>query len=83
MNDNTHASFSRFKSIAVIGAGAWGTALARILSKNNGSVKIWAKEASVITNINTHHENETFLKNIKLQIPLLHIRVLKILLMQI
>lgn len=66
MNDNPNASFSGFKSIAVIGAGAWGTALARILSKNNGSVKIWAKEASVITNINTYHENETFLKNIKL-----------------
>jgi len=66
MKDNPNTSFSRFKSIAVIGAGAWGTALARILSKNNGSIKMWAKEDSVITSINTRHENETFLKNITL-----------------
>ncbi len=66
MKDSPNTSFSRFKSIAVIGAGAWGTALARILSKNNGSIKIWAKEDSVITSINTRHENETFLKNITL-----------------
>lgn len=66
MKDSPNTSFSRFKSIAVIGAGAWGTALARILSKNNGSIKMWAKEDSVITSINTRHENETFLKNITL-----------------
>jgi glycerol-3-phosphate dehydrogenase (NAD(P)+) len=71
MKDNPNAPFSRFKSIAVIGAGAWGTALARILSKNNGSIKIWAKEDSVITSINTHHENETFLKNITLPDPII------------
>ena len=37
--------------IGVIGAGAWGTALANIISKKE-KVILWAKEKSVCENIN-------------------------------
>ena len=37
--------------IGVIGAGAWGTALANIISKKE-KVILWAKEKSVCDNIN-------------------------------
>ena len=37
--------------ISVLGSGAWGTALAQLISKNN-SVLMWVKEKSVKFDIN-------------------------------
>ena len=37
--------------ISVLGSGAWGTALAQLISKNN-SVLMWVKEKSVKNDIN-------------------------------
>ena len=54
------------KTIAVIGAGAWGTTLANLLSKNGNRVNIWAKEKEVVDSINYSHENTLYLPNIKL-----------------
>ena len=34
------------RRIAVIGAGAWGTALANLAARNGASVSLWAREAS-------------------------------------
>ena len=51
--------------IGVIGAGAWGTALANIISKKN-KVILWAKEKSVCENINKSFENKRYLPRIKL-----------------
>ena len=42
--------------VGVIGAGAWGTALANIISKKE-KVILWAKEKSVCDNINKISEN--------------------------
>ena len=42
--------------IGVIGAGAWGTALANILAQKQG-VRLWAKEKSVCENIKKHLED--------------------------
>ena len=53
------------KKIAIIGAGAWGTALANILSKKQ-KVILWAKEKSVCDNINKLSENKRYLPKIKL-----------------
>ncbi|MEF3280811.1 MAG: NAD(P)-dependent glycerol-3-phosphate dehydrogenase [Elusimicrobiota bacterium] len=52
--------------ISVIGAGTWGTTVAKILSEKGFNVVIWAREAEVINSINLKHENEIFLKGIKL-----------------
>ncbi len=46
---------------AVIGAGAWGTALADLLSRNGHDVSIWAYEWDVIESINRSHVNRRFL----------------------
>ena len=46
---------------AVIGAGAWGTALANLLAANGHDVTIWALEPDVVDSINKLHVNERFL----------------------
>jgi glycerol-3-phosphate dehydrogenase (NAD(P)+) len=51
---------------AVIGAGAWGTALADVLARNGHQVGLWARETDVVTSINERHENARFLAGIPL-----------------
>lgn len=46
---------------AVLGAGAWGTALADVLARNGHDVALWAHEADVVDAVNTRHENVRFL----------------------
>ena len=49
--------------IAVIGAGAWGTAIAIVLARRGGhDVRLWAYEAEVCDSINSRHVNEVFLE---------------------
>ena len=47
---------------AVIGAGAWGTALADLLARNRHEVRLWAYEPDVVESINSKHENLRFLR---------------------
>ena len=51
---------------AVVGAGAWGTALADLLARNGESVTLWAYEPDVVESVNARHENVRFLANAKL-----------------
>lgn len=53
-------------TIGVIGAGAWGTALAQVLAADGRDVTIWAREAEVVSAINGGHENTVFLPGIPL-----------------
>jgi glycerol-3-phosphate dehydrogenase (NAD(P)+) len=53
-------------SIAVIGAGSWGTALSVALSSGGHSVKLWAYELEVVDSIVKHRENRLFLPGIRL-----------------
>jgi glycerol-3-phosphate dehydrogenase (NAD(P)+) len=57
---------SPIQRVAVIGAGAWGTALARHLAENSLTVKIWAYEKEVVKTINTQKENTLFLPGVPL-----------------
>jgi glycerol-3-phosphate dehydrogenase (NAD(P)+) len=52
--------------IGVVGAGAWGTALAQVAAANGEEVTIWALEPEVVETINGRHENALFLKGLKL-----------------
>ena len=53
--------------IAMIGAGAWGTALAMVLGrKTTHSVHLWANEADVCESISKEHVNHRFLPEISL-----------------
>jgi glycerol-3-phosphate dehydrogenase (NAD(P)+) len=51
---------------AVVGAGAWGTALADMLAIAGHNVCIWALEADVVASINGKKENPVFLPEFKL-----------------
>lgn len=51
---------------AVVGAGAWGTALATLLADNGHSTIVWAYESDVAEVINEAHENPRFLPGVRL-----------------
>jgi glycerol-3-phosphate dehydrogenase (NAD(P)+) len=51
---------------AVIGAGAWGTALADVLARNGHEVVLWALESDVVSAVNVRHENARFLSGFTL-----------------
>lgn len=55
-----------FQKFGVIGAGAWGTALAQSLANGGRDVRLWAFESDVVDAINTRYENTTFLPDVKL-----------------
>jgi len=48
-------------SLAVIGGGAWGTALAQVAAQAGRRVTLWAFEPEVVAGINAAHENAAFL----------------------
>ena len=52
--------------VGVIGAGAWGTALAAVVRRAGRDVMLWAREEEVVGSINTHHINDVFLPNVPL-----------------
>lgn len=56
----------RTTKCAVIGGGAWGTAIADRLARNGHRVHLWARETDVVEAINTRHENPRFLAGITL-----------------
>ena len=57
---------SPIRRAAVIGAGAWGTSLARHLAEKGLTVKLWAYETEVVESINTNKENSLFLPGVSL-----------------
>jgi glycerol-3-phosphate dehydrogenase (NAD(P)+) len=56
----------KISSIAVIGAGSWGTALTSALAGRGHRVRLWAYEAEVVESIRTSLENRLFLPGVKL-----------------
>jgi glycerol-3-phosphate dehydrogenase (NAD(P)+) len=52
--------------VSVIGAGAWGTAIAWALADNGHDVAIWAIEPEVVYDINNAHENKIYLPGVSL-----------------
>jgi glycerol-3-phosphate dehydrogenase (NAD(P)+) len=51
--------------IGVLGAGAWGTALAQVAVRG-GPVTLWAREAEVAEAMRSRHENSLFLPGVPL-----------------
>ncbi|MGE5268795.1 MAG: NAD(P)H-dependent glycerol-3-phosphate dehydrogenase [Thiohalocapsa sp.] len=53
------------KRIAVIGGGAWGTALAQVAA-SAGAVTLWARDVDVVAAIDERHQNPAFLPGVAL-----------------
>ncbi len=52
--------------IAVVGAGSWGTALARVLAEKSHRVSLWGRTPDHVKDINDHRENRRYLPGVKL-----------------
>lgn len=54
------------KKVAVIGEGAWGTAIASVLASNDINVNLWCYHQDVVESIKQSHENKRFKPGYKL-----------------
>jgi glycerol-3-phosphate dehydrogenase (NAD(P)+) len=57
---------SRKPIIAVLGGGAWGTALGSMAARNDNVVRLYARDAVTVDSINSSHRNEAYLPGIDL-----------------
>jgi len=53
-------------SVGVVGAGSWGTTLARILGDNDHDTLVWAYEKEVREEINAEHTNSRYVPELTL-----------------
>jgi glycerol-3-phosphate dehydrogenase (NAD(P)+) len=65
MKENKETS-KAYENVGVIGAGAWGTALALAAAQAGRAVTLWAREAEVVEQIRTARENTRFLPGVRL-----------------
>jgi glycerol-3-phosphate dehydrogenase (NAD(P)+) len=56
--------------VAVLGAGAWGTALAKVIADKGQEVILWSRGDVTAEDINVRHENPRFLPGVTLPLPL-------------
>lgn len=53
-------------TLAIVGAGSWGTALAIVLAPRFGRVRLWVHEEDLAARMNATRENDVYLKGFKL-----------------
>jgi glycerol-3-phosphate dehydrogenase (NAD(P)+) len=53
-------------NVAVLGAGAWGTALAQLLAEKGDDVVLWSRRRDLCETVNTAGENARYLPGIRL-----------------
>jgi len=54
-------------TVAVLGAGSWGTALADCLARNGHDTTVWAWEPEVAGEVTEEHRNEAYLPGVDLE----------------
>ncbi|MEY3260227.1 MAG: hypothetical protein RIT46_1056, partial [Pseudomonadota bacterium] len=59
-------TITTFSHVGILGAGAWGTALAQVCAGSGRAVTLWAREPEVADRINKDHENHLFLPGVTL-----------------
>jgi glycerol-3-phosphate dehydrogenase (NAD(P)+) len=52
--------------IAVLGSGAWGTTVAKVIADKGNEVDIWSNEEATADEINQRHSNSRFLPEVSL-----------------
>jgi len=57
---------TRAPSVAVLGAGSWGTALAALIVRHGHATTLWGRDADAIAAIDRDHENRRYLPGIAL-----------------
>ncbi len=60
-----------YRSVAVLGAGSWGTALAATLARAGVATRLWGRRSGTLAEINAHHRNSQYLPDVALP-PSLH-----------
>lgn len=66
MSENPFPSAEPYSNISVIGAGAWGTALAAMAAAEGRPVRLWAREPDVVQSIIERRVNERYLPDVVL-----------------
>ncbi|WP_425599481.1 NAD(P)H-dependent glycerol-3-phosphate dehydrogenase [Noviluteimonas dokdonensis] len=53
-------------SVAVLGAGSWGTALAALIARHGHDTVLWGRDAAAVDALNASHENARYLPGVQL-----------------
>ena len=61
-----HINNNMAAQIGVIGAGAWGTAIAKVIAEKGKEVVLWSLEEDTRDQINNNHQNSRYLPGIDL-----------------
>jgi len=64
--ESVEVDLSKKEVVAVIGAGAWGTAFATLLANNGHEVRLWCFEKEVVEGIEKNRENSKYFPGFKL-----------------
>ncbi len=59
--DNGDKKRMTVKSVAVLGAGSWGSALAHVLAENGHDVRLWTRNEALVQEIHAKNSNERYL----------------------
>lgn len=62
----TNENAQPVRTVAVIGSGSWGTAIARLLGMKGVQVNLWSHSADTPPAINSTHRNPRYLKDVEL-----------------
>ena len=54
------------RTVAIIGAGSWGTAMSGLVAPHADKVVLWAREPEIVETINKKHRNPCYLPEYKL-----------------
>lgn len=57
-----------YQTVAVVGGGAWGTAIAEAAARAGRDVILWAREPETVSAVNSKHENTPFLAGVPLSV---------------
>lgn len=57
---------NKMVQVAVMGAGSWGTTVAKVFADANNGVRLWARRAEIAEDIRTNHRNSAYLGDVEL-----------------